>query len=198
MARALDFSDDGEQFAVGDSAGNLFIGRTDGAAPTGAFRADSGISSVAFSSSARMVATGDDVGTVRIWDPLATTAPPLTIRFRQPVRWLDFEPGDARLLVQTDQWIHRVNLAGDSPRIKESRLLPINLAPGAAYIEAGSPRVRLVGGIDVGRPTVAELDFGEMGAGPLTAQDLAQLERDWLDILGFGLNAQGVAEPILH
>jgi WD40 repeat protein len=199
---SIAFAPSGQQFAIGDSAGNVLVAAPGATEPVAAWRADSAVSALAFSLDGRYVASGDDRGTLRFWPLVPAAAALEPYRFVRAVRWLSFDasaiegPG---LTVQTEQWLHRMRIVDDAPIVEHSRLLPPDLEPGAAPVAgAGEDVWRLVGGIDLGRLTATDVDFAPPSADAVAAADTALLERDWPRALGMALDPDGNAVPVIR
>ena len=144
------------------------------------------------------------LGNLRFWPLRAGATAPAAHRFREPIRWLAFSDSDVdaedRLIVQTQQWLHEVQL-GRNTRIERSRLLPPGLEAGAA--QADTQRWRLLGSLLLGRVEVVDVEFdapGSVPAGSETERDeFERFEpRAWGSILGLELDAQGIAIPVIH
>jgi WD domain, G-beta repeat len=186
------FAPERDRFAIGDSTGNIFVAEPGAAVPQHAFRADSAIRSLAFAPRSDYVVSGDELGHVRAWslDPSATAMPP-AIELSQAIRWLAYEPGGAHLLVQTEAWFHRIEMTEAGLVITGSRLLPPGLEPGAVASEDGG--LRLVGGVDLGRIVVADVEFADAKPDSPLVADSASLNRDWGRVLGYIIDDAGVA-----
>lgn len=204
MPRALTFARDASLFAIGDSTGNLFVAVPQADAPLLSARADSAITTLAFSPAADYVVSGDTLGNLRVWS-LHQRAVPAGWRFAEPIRWMAFgdsSDSDAspQLFVQTEQWLHELAL-GATTEVIRSALLPAGLSPGAAADDTG--RWQLLGGLTVGRMKVATIELAapddimssDSRAPQQTRSDAANL---WSAKLGLQLDGDGIAVPVIH
>jgi WD40 repeat protein len=197
---SIAFAPDGERFAIGDSAGNVLVAAPGEAEPVAAWRADSAVTALAFAPGGHYVASGDDRGALRFW-ALDVLAPTLeTYNFARAVRWLMFDSapeGLQGLTVQTEQWLHRLQIAESGVAVEHSRLLPPDLEPGAAPLAGEADSWRLVGGMDVGRLMATDVDFASDAAGASPAQ-MSLLDLDWRLALGMTLDPAGNAVPVIR
>ena len=189
-ALSVTFSPQGDRFAVGDSAGNLFISSTVDTSLLQSARAQDAVLALAFSPDGAVLATGDASGRVQLWDPLSAQVLGEPLGFPHPVRWVGFSAEEGYLIAQTDHWIHRLLVTGQNLVASESRLLEVDLEAGAALATPRGERLRLVGGRGLGRPMYYELDLSEPAAEALPA-GAALLEQDWSGLLGLELDPTG-------
>ncbi|MEE8249669.1 MAG: hypothetical protein V3R59_05515, partial [Gammaproteobacteria bacterium] len=189
-ALSVTFSPQGDRFAVGDSAGNLFISSTVDSSLLRSARAQDAVLALAFSPDGAVLATGDASGRVQLWDPLSAQVLGEPLGFPHPVRWVGFSAEEGYLIAQTDHWIHRLLVTGQNLVASESRLLEVDLEAGAALATPRGERLRLVGGRGLGRPMYYELDLSEPAAEALPA-GAALLEQDWSGLLGLELDPTG-------
>lgn len=189
-ALAVAFSRDSQKWAVGDSAGNVFVGTPDGTMPLGSVRAQGAVHAIAFTPDGEVLASGDETGNIELWS--TATFEPVGQRhaFAHPVRWIGFTDGGSHLLVQTLHWVHRAEFDGRRLRVVGSRLLDVGVAPGALPATPSGDEVRLVGGIGSGQVSFRELEFETTQEEPLPATS-PLLERDWSTALGLRVDAAG-------
>jgi WD40 repeat protein len=189
-ALAVDIAPDSMHWAVGDSAGNVFFGTAEGKAPLGSVRAQGPVGTVAFAPDGRLLASGDETGTVEVWDTQRFEAAARRQAFRYPVRWLDWSADGRYLLIQTDQWLHRVELVSGELRVMDSRLLDVGVEAGAAVEAEDGRRLRLIGGRSAGRLALLDLDLAAPIAADLPAES-PLLARDWSAVLGLRIDENG-------
>jgi len=196
-ALSVAFSDDSSRWAVGDSAGNVFVSVPGDAAPLGSVRAQGPVTSVAFAPGGHIFASGDATGHVELWD--ASTFSPIGPRhaFPHAVRWLAFAGSAAELLIQTEAWLHRAAVADGRIRVVSSRLLPPGVAAGGAVFASDEPRVRLVGGLAGGALAFHDVSLESPAVPPLPA-DSPLLTRDWSAALGLVIGADGELAEIVR
>jgi hypothetical protein len=188
-AVSVTFSPQAERFAVGDSAGNLFIASPTDSAPLQSGRAQDAVLALAFSPDGAMLATGDASGRIQLWDPLSAQALGEPLGLPHPVRWLGFSEEGGHLIAQTDHWLHRLLVTGQNLIASDSRLLEVGVEPGVSLTTPHGERLRLVGG-GLGRPTYYELDLSDPSTEALPA-GAALLGRDWSGLLGLALDSTG-------
>ncbi len=189
-AVSVTFSPQAERFAVGDSAGNLFIASPTDSAPLQSGRAQDAVLALAFSPDGAMLATGDASGRIQLWDPLSAQALGEPLGLPHPVRWLGFSEEGGHLVAQTDHWLHRLLVTGQNLTASDSRLLDVGVEAGASLTTPHGERLRLVGGRGLGRPTYYELDLSDPSTEALPA-GAALLGRDWSGLLGLALDSTG-------
>jgi hypothetical protein len=80
--------------------------------------------SVAFTSDGRRLAAGTQMGEVRVWDIGAEDAAGRELRIDGPVLGLAFAPAGSALLMQSSEWLHRIEDDGSRLSIAGSQLLP--------------------------------------------------------------------------
>src|SRR5690606_5790618 len=131
-ALAVSFAPDSTTWAVGDSAGNVFIGNPESDAALGSMRAQGAVHAVAFAPDGGLLASGDETGNVELWDTETFESVGSRYSFAHPVRWIGFAQAGSHVVVQTDPWIHRAELNDGRISIVGSRLLEVGLEAGAA------------------------------------------------------------------
>lgn len=189
-ALAVAFSADSKRWAVGDSAGNVFIGTSEGSNALGSVRAQGPVRAVAFSPDGRLLASGDEIGNVELWDLDTFGAAGPRRAFAHAVRWIGFAGSASTLLVQTDHFIHRVEISGGRLTVVASRLLDVGLAAGAALASSSGEAVRLVGGLGGETLAVHDVSFDPSSIEPLAAGS-PLLGRDWSAALGLRIDSDG-------
>ncbi|HEX6995541.1 MAG TPA: AAA-like domain-containing protein [Gammaproteobacteria bacterium] len=196
-ALAVAFAPDASRWAVGDSAGNVFVAARGSGDVAGSVRAQGPVRALAFAPDGRVLASGDDTGHVELWD--TTTFAPVAPRraFAHPIRWVGFTPDGSAVLIQTERWIHRAAVDDGHIRVLASRLLPAGVAAGAALAQSDGSRVRVVGGLGAGPIAFHDLSFAEPAPGSLPASD-PLLARDWRRALGLEISSDGDVVPILQ
>jgi WD40 repeat protein/subtilisin-like proprotein convertase family protein len=194
-ALAVDIAPDSSLLAVGDSAGNVYIAALNGAASPRSTRAQSSVRALAFAPRGPLLASGDDAGHVQLWNALTAEPVGESHAFPHPVRWLRFSEDAEFLVVQTDHWIHRLAVDGESLHVVNSRLPAAGLESGAAFAAPRGESLRLVGGLGVGQPMFHELDLTGPSFPPLR-EDSELLKRDWPYLLGLGLGPRGNEGPL--
>ncbi|MGD8324306.1 MAG: AAA-like domain-containing protein [Gammaproteobacteria bacterium] len=199
-AGALAFADQGGLFAIGDTTGNLLVAERGQAEPRFSMRADSEITALAFAPREDYVVSGDALGNLRVWALRDGLTVPEPRRFREPIRWLDFADAPGRLVVQTEQWLHQVDV-GEQFEVTGTRLLPAGLEAGAAADRDG--RWQLLGGLLRGRVEVTTVEFdaairAEPPAVPSLSGERVPARRAWGEILGLEFDGDGNAVPVIH
>jgi WD40 repeat protein len=189
-ALAVSIAPDSVHWAVGDSAGNVFLGAADGAAPLGSARAQGPVRALAFAPDGRVLASGDDTGNVELWDTRRFGAAGPRHGFPHPVRWLGFSADGHYLLIQTDHWMHRAELAGGDLEVVDSRLLDVGLEAGAALEAPDAGALRLIGGRGAGHLALLDLNL-DGPPGPALPADSPLLAKDWSAALGLGIGDDG-------
>ncbi|HEU4617021.1 MAG TPA: proprotein convertase P-domain-containing protein, partial [Gammaproteobacteria bacterium] len=189
-ALAVDIAPDSMHWAVGDSAGNVFFGKADGAAPLGSVRAQGPVDAIAFGPDGALLASGDETGTVEIWDTRRFEAEGERHGFPNPVRWVGWSADGRHLLIQTDQWLHRAELVNGDMRVVDSRLLDVGIEAGAALETPDGGRLRLIGGRGTGHLALIDLDLSAPAAQPLPTES-PLLARDWSAALGLRIDESG-------
>jgi WD40 repeat protein len=189
-AVSVAFAPDSAMLAVGDTAGNVFLGEPDAPLSLRSARAQGTVRALAFTADGQWLASGDDAGSVQIWDAVTLEPIGAAHAFPHPVRWLRFTGSGPQLLVQTDHWIHRLAVSVDGLRIDHSRLLSLGIEAGAATLAPDAERLRLVGGRGVGRPVVHDIELARTSAPQLNAEIFT---RDWSGLLGLTLGPGGMA-----
>jgi WD40 repeat protein len=189
-ALAVDIAPDSVRWAAGDSAGNVFFGTFDGTAPLGSVRAQGPVEAIAFAPDGRLLASGDETGTVEVWDAQRFTPVGRRQGFPYPVRWLGWSDDGHYLLIQTDQWLHRAELVSGELHVVDSRLLEVGVEAGAALEADDGRRLRLVGGRSAGRLALLDIDLASPVAAELPA-DSPLLARDWGAVLGLRIDENG-------
>jgi WD40 repeat protein/subtilisin-like proprotein convertase family protein len=184
------FAPDSAMLAVGDTAGNVFLGEPDAPLSLRSARAQGAVRALAFTADGQWLASGDDAGSVQVWDAVTFEPIGAAHAFPHPVRWLRFTGSGLQLLVQTDHWIHRLAVSVDGLRVDRSRLLSLGIESGAAALSPDGERLRLVGGRGVGRPIVHDIELARPSAPPLDADIFT---RDWAGLLGLTLGPMGMA-----
>ncbi len=184
------FAPDAAVLAIGDSAGNVYIGEPGGAMAIRSARAQGAVRALAFTPDGRWLVSGDDAGSVQLWDALTLEPIGQPYSFLHPVRWLRFTPDGLTLLVQTDHWMHRVATSGAQLQVLESRMMAPGVEAGAAPLTADGMRVRLISGRTSGRIALHEVAMERPAA--LSADfEPALLERDWAAALGLTIGPMG-------
>ena len=196
-ALAVAFAPDSSLWAVGDSAGNVFVAIRGSAQLAGSARAQGAVRALAFAPDGAVFASGDDTGHVELWD--ATTFAPIAERlaFAHPIRWLGFAPDGSGLVVQTERWVHRSAVEDGRMRVLATRLLPPGVAAGAAVGPSDASSVRVVGGLGAGALAFHDLSFVEPAVEPLPPHAPA-LAKDWRRALGLDISPAGEVLPVLH
>ena len=194
-ALAVSFSPDSGKWAVGDSAGNVYIGVPEDDEPLGSVRAQGPVHAIAFAPEGRLLVSGDETGNVEIWDTVSFASAGPRHEFAHPVRWIAFGASGSDLLIQTDHWIHRAETVDGRLTVAGSRLLEAGIAAGAAVVEPDGARVRLVGGLRAGSLAFRDVSFDGTAAEPMPAGS-PLLGRDWTTALGLRINAEGEVAPI--
>jgi WD40 repeat protein/subtilisin-like proprotein convertase family protein len=184
------FAPDATVLAIGDSAGNVYIGDPGGAMAMRSARAQGAVRALAFTPDGSWLASGDDAGSVQLWDALTLEPVGQPHAFRQPVKWLRFAPDGLTLLVQTDHWIHRVATDAAQLRVLDSRLPALGVEAGAAPLTLDGMRLRLIAGRESGRLVLHDLDMDHAPAPPADF-DAAILQRDWAAVLGLTIGPLG-------
>ena len=174
-------------------ASSIRLWRIGGEAPSADIAVDATVLGLDFSADDQLLAVGDAAGQVQFRSTADGTPVGEAHAFGHPVRWLDFSADGSSLFVATDHWLHRLNIEAGRLHAAQSRLLASGLEPLASI--AQRPRVRVVGGLGS-----AELDFFELTMDasmlpPLVA-DSTQLSRDWSEVLGRRVDADGEIVPI--
>ncbi|MFO7285961.1 MAG: AAA-like domain-containing protein [Gammaproteobacteria bacterium] len=196
-AQSVAFSHDSSRWAVGDSAGNVFVTIVGDAAPLGSVRAQGPVTAVAFSPDGAVFASGDERGHVELWD--ASTFSPIGPRHALPhaVRWIAFVGSASELLIQTDAWLHRAVVDRGRTRVVASRLLPAGIAAGGAIFDDQGLRVRLVEGLAGGSLALHDVPLDAPAVPPLP--DVSPLlTRDWSAALGLVIGADGELAEVLR
>lgn len=194
-ALSVAISPDSKRWAVGDSAGNVFFGTPDGKMPIGSVRAQGPVVAIAFAPDGRLVASGDATGNVELWDARRFESAGRRHAFPHPVRWLGFSRDGRYLLIQTDHWLHRAELAGGGLDVLDSRLLEVGLDAGAALASPDGAHLRLIGGRVAGHLALVDLRL-DAPAGPALPPDSPLLHRDWGRTLGLAVNDAGELRPL--
>jgi WD40 repeat protein/subtilisin-like proprotein convertase family protein len=189
-ALAVDIAADSVHWAAGDSAGNVFFGTADGTAALGSVRAQGPVAAIAFAPDGRLLASGDETGTVEVWDARRFESVGHRRGFPHPVRWLEWSADGRYLLIQTDQWLHRAELVSGELQVVDSRLLGVGVEAGAALEAEDGRRLRLIGGRSANRLEVLDLDLTTPAAAGLPA-DSPLLARDWSAVLGLRVDENG-------
>lgn len=199
-AGALAFAGQGKAFAIGDTTGNLIIAEPGQNEPRLSVRADSTITTLAFSPQSDYVVSGDALGNLRVWPLRAGPAVPEPVRFREPIRWLAFTDEQNQLVVQTEQWLHQLSIDAQI-EVLQTALLPGGLEAGATSDREG--HWQLLGGLLHGRINVASIEFAAQPRDE--ASDAAQFvettmssPETWQYILGLQFDGDGNAVPVIH
>jgi len=196
-ALAVAFAPDASRWAVGDSAGNVFIAMQGAGDVIGSVRAQGPVRALAFAPDGRALASGDDTGHVELWDAATFAAIAARHAVAHPIRWLGFAPDGSAILIQTERWIHRAAVEDGRLRVLASRLLPAGVAAGAALASSDGNGVRVVGGLGAGALVFHDVSFPAPAVEPLSAGSPALL-RDWRRALGLTISAAGEVIPILN
>ncbi len=194
-ALAVSFSPDSSQLAVGDNVGNIFLSTPESSTPLRSMRAGDAVTTLAFGHDGALLASGDASGSLQLWDPAVPEPIGAAHVFPHPVRWVGFSENGQFLLVQTSHWLHRLAVGIQGPVVVASRLLEAGMEAGAALMNAGGGRLRLIGGRGTGQPQFYELDLLQSSIAPIPP-DSVLLSRDWSRILGLRLDANGEVVPI--
>lgn len=186
-ALALAFAPASDLVAVGDSAGNLFIGAPGAAETVRTARMSDAITAIAFSDDARYLASGDRSGALTLWDVSAGEAAVAAHVFPDPVGWIAFEGDGSGLLVATGKWLHELERAAMGLQVTGTRLLPARLtsSPGLTRVAPGT--VRMLATSADGVPEMRELSTRARPAA-VEPGTRALIGRDWAAILGLTLD----------
>jgi hypothetical protein len=140
---ALAFTPGGDLIAVGDSAGNLFLGSPRGAETLRSARISTAVTAIAFSADASLLAAADAAGELRLWNVVAPEAPLARATLSEPARWIGFDETPGGLLVATDEWLHALMLDGGNIAITATRMRGNTTSGAAAIGRTGPAAVRI-------------------------------------------------------
>lgn len=185
--QSLSFSPDGGIVAVGDSAGNIFLGAPRGTEPLRAVRARAAVMAIAFSDDASVMASGDRDGELMLWDVLTAEPIESSYRLSEPVSWIAFVDDDRRIEVKSGPWVHALERTPSGLIVRATRLLPAGLGGDAVVAQGADGVLRGLAGAATGRFLIHEFELEHPVVEPLPA-DSPLLERDWPRILGLELD----------
>jgi WD40 repeat protein/subtilisin-like proprotein convertase family protein len=173
--------------AVGDSAGNIFLGAPSGSETLRSALTRAAVTAIAFSPDSSLMASGDQDGNLVLWDVSATEVTLGAYDFSEPVTWIQFAADASSIVVRAGKWLHFVERAEVGLRVIATRMLPIQL--GGAQTVAGAPNGTFwTLETSTGRgPALRALQTGtDAAVDPLAAEPL--ISRNWAGIVGLELD----------
>ncbi len=190
--QAIAFAPSGALVAVGDSAGNVFLGSPRGGEALRSLRMPASISAIAFAPDSARLATADRDGNLTIWDVSATERPLATTTLAEAVRWISFGEATDRITVATEDWLQALVRVeeSDSLQVTGTRLLGTDIGSAAAFARVGetvAAAAAAAGGasilsLSVDAPTSSD-------AAAVAAAGAALPHREWSRILGLELDS---------
>lgn len=185
-ALAVSIAPDSSTVAVGDSAGNVFVASIDDSTAPRTGRAQAGVTALAFGPDGERLVSGDRSGRVQLWNPDDATALGGELVLPHAIRWIGFGPDGDTLIVQTDHWVHRLDIGPAGPVVAASWLIGVDVEEGVPVTSDGEA-LRLIGGRSLGLVDVAEISLvgAENRADPAEPR---ALNRDWLGVLGLAID----------
>ncbi|HEY7673394.1 MAG TPA: AAA-like domain-containing protein [Gammaproteobacteria bacterium] len=175
-----------ELFAVGDSAGDIFLAPLHGTAPPATARAHAAVLALAISADAKLMVSGDAAGNLQLWDTALPETSRATHLFTDPVSWVAFGASGTTVLAKSGAWIHALEIHPTGFTVTASRLLPIRLGPATVPVQLDGG-LRWLSHPAASAPRYEDLSFEGSGA-ESAAPDPALLARDWPAILGLDLD----------
>jgi WD40 repeat protein len=191
--RAAALTPDGRLAATASGPGELRLWNADTGAEVWSATAPGRVTGIALRDGQGEIAAATENGDILLWK-LPDRTPPVRLPLNGYVLGLRYTPGGDRLVVQTSEWVHLVDLA-ESPRIVASRLMPGLTAPGGMRFETddGSELSMLIDRA----PAVAELlRLDIVNPATETVHDIEPGEiDDWLHRLKLRFDTTGELVP---
>ncbi|MDX1563049.1 MAG: hypothetical protein R3305_08985, partial [Gammaproteobacteria bacterium] len=183
---AVAFAPNSRSFAVGDSAGNIFLSSPRAAGGVLALRGRSPIASLDYAPDSTLLASGSEDGHLVVWDSLAAAPVAGALEFPAAIRWVQFGDGGNELHVASGAWLHVVDRSDAGLVVRSSRLLPVALRDAASLSRVGETRFRGVTAVGGGQLVLAEIETGQRAAADADVEPTL-LGRDWEQILAVSL-----------
>ena len=189
---ALAFAPDDARIAVGDASGSVQLAVLAEPRERVTTSVGSGSAALAFGPDGSRLFAADASGAITTI-VTATGAIEATARhWSQPIRWLEFSPDDAALLVATDSWLHA--LAATTELAPTHSKLVVWPASSTAFAAISATAARFAGVAD-GAVVSGIID---LSAAPdeRDGNAAALVARDWPAALGLRLNDNGEPVPL--
>ena len=191
--RAAALTPDGRLAATASGPGELRLWNTDTGTEAWSTTAPGPVTGIALRDGQGQIAAATGNGDLLLWN-LPERAPPVRLPINGYVLSLRYAPGADRLVVQTSEWVHLVDLT-ESPAIVASRLMPGLTAPGGMRFETedGSELSMLIDRTPAD-PELLRLDIVNPGSESEEALEPGQID-DWLSRLKLRFDTTGELVP---
>ena len=191
--RAAALSDDGRLAVTASGPGDIRLWNTDTGTELWSATAPGPVRVVALRPDQGQLAAATDRGEVLLWS-LADRSPPTRFDTRGHVVTLRYAPAGERLVVQTSEWVHLVDLGG-TPTVAGSLLLSGLTQPwGLRFESDDGGKVGVLVDRGPGDVELQHLDFFNPPAVSAELRDFEPIE-DWLRRLKLRFDAAGELVP---